>query len=239
MVEPAALLIAGIIFLAVFMQGVVGFGLALISMPLLVGLVGFQVAAPLVALVGLVSQIVMITYYRQAVKLSAITPLAIGSVIGIPLGVLALKSVDEAIFSSVLGVLVIGYAVYELVTPRLPELSHAGWGYAFGLAGGVLTGAFNTGGPPLVVYGTCRRWLHDEFKGNVQALFLVHSVTVLVAHAAAGSFSDIVLRNFVVAVPAAALGLAGGIFLDRYLNQTVFRKIVLGTLILLGINLLL
>jgi hypothetical protein len=40
-------------------------------------------------------------------------------------------------------------------------------------------------------------------------------------------------------VPAAALGLAGGIFLDRYLNQAVFRKIVLGTLILLGINLLL
>lgn len=232
------LLIIGIIFVAVFMQGVVGFGLALISMPLLVGLVGIQVAAPLVALVGIVSQVVMLIYYHRAIEFPAIKPLALGSVIGIPLGVVAIRSLNEAVVTSLLGLIVVAYAVYELLAPRLPELKHAVWGYGFGLAGGLLTGAYNAGGPPLVIYGSCRRWPHDEFKGNVQALFLIHSVTVLVAHAVAGNYTGTVLNSFLITIPAVILGLMGGLYLDRFVKQATFRRIVLVALILLGLNLL-
>ena len=53
-IELLALMVA--IFFAIFTQSLTGFGSALISMPLLVGLLGIQIAAPLVALVGLISE---------------------------------------------------------------------------------------------------------------------------------------------------------------------------------------
>lgn len=232
------MLVAGIVFVAVLTQSVVGFGLALISMPLLVGLLGIQTAAPLVALIALLAEVVMIVYYREALRVDAIKELAIGSVIGIPLGVLALKRVDEAVITVVLGVLVAGYGLYGLLAPRLPEIRRTGWGYLYGLAGGLLTGAYNTGGPPMIIYGNCRRWPPDEFKSNMQALFLLHSLSVLAAHAIERNFTPEVLSNLAPAVPAALIGMGLGFALDRLVSPAAFRKIVLLALVALGVNLL-
>lgn len=238
MLSPELLLVAGIVFVAVLAQSVVGFGLALVSMPLLVGLLGIRVAAPLVALVALLTEIVMIAYYRESLRIDAIKELAIGSVIGIPLGVLALKRVDEMVITILLGVLVAGYGLYGLLTPRLPEIRRRGWGYFYGLAGGLLAGAYNTGGPPLIIYGNCRRWPPGEFKSNLQALFLLHSTAVLIAHVLERNFTPEIVKTLVPAVPAALAGMVLGFALDRIVSPEAFRKIVLVALIVLGINLL-
>lgn len=46
-----------IVFVAIFVQAVTGFGLALVSMPLLVLALDIQVASPLVALIGGVAEL--------------------------------------------------------------------------------------------------------------------------------------------------------------------------------------
>lgn len=237
-VSLTSFFIAAVVFVAVFVQGVLGFGLALISMPLLVGLVGIRIAAPLVALVGIASQVAMLLYYRQALEITAIKSLAIGSVLGIPLGVLALSQVAEGVVTALLGVVVLAYGVYGLAGLRLPKLRQASWGYGLGFAGGVLTGAYNTGGPPLILYGNACEWPPAQFKGNMQALFLLHSVTVLITHAIAKNFSPAVFDGFLVTIPAIIAGLVGGLRMARLLKSETFRKLVLVGLIVLGIGLL-
>ena len=91
-----ALIVAGIVFLAVLVQSVLGFGLALVAMPLLVGVIGLQWAAPSVALVGITSQILLTLQYRQSLVFSDIMRLAVGSLIGIPFGVLLLNSASAS-----------------------------------------------------------------------------------------------------------------------------------------------
>lgn len=67
-----AALVFAVVFLAVFTQSLTGFGLALVSMPLLTMVLGIQTAAPLVALVALAAEIVLLIYYREALNLSVV-----------------------------------------------------------------------------------------------------------------------------------------------------------------------
>ena len=64
-----------IVFIAIFTQTLTGFGLALISMPLLVHVVGIQTAAPLVAIISGVAEAILLLLYRADLNLRAVTRL--------------------------------------------------------------------------------------------------------------------------------------------------------------------
>jgi len=53
-----------------------------------------------------------------------------------------------------------------------------------------------------------------------------------------GHVSGDVLQKSAISLPLVLIGAGGGFFLDRYINATVFRKIVLGLMLVLGISLI-
>jgi uncharacterized membrane protein YfcA len=238
--DATVLLVLAVVALATFTHAVTGFGLALVAMPLLVDLIGIRQAAPLVALIGIASQIVMMSRYRQRVVWQDVRALIVGSVIGIPLGVLLLAAVSEALVTLALGVLVIAYALYALIGRGrwLPPLDGRAAPYGVGLVGGVLTGAYNTGGPPLVIYGSARRWNPETFKGNLQAVLIFHSGTAIAAHAAAGTLTAPVFGLLLAALPVLLVAMLAGFALDRVINPRHFHHMVLVVLIVLGLRLI-
>ena len=102
-----------------------------------------------------------------------------------------------------------------------------GWAYLFGFAGGLLGGAYNTAGPPYVIYGNCRSWQPAVFKSNLQALFMVTGSMALLVHALNGNFTLDVARYVLLAVPAILIGIWLGLRLDKRLNPQVFSRLVL------------
>lgn len=227
-----------IIFLAVFTQAVTGFGVALVSMPLLLLVMDIGLAAPLVALVAGVAELLLLLYYRQHLNARAVTRLIAASLAGIPIGVFLLQKVDEGVITAVLGLILIFYALYALSGLRLPHLAHSGWAYGFGFVAGILGGAYNTSGPPVIIYGNCRRWPPAEFKSNLQGFFVVSTYAIIAAHALGGNFTPEVWRNFLIALPAVLLALLIGPQVSRFLNPARFRHIVLLLLLLLGVSLM-
>lgn len=228
-----------IVFFAIFVQSASGFGLALVSMPLLVSAIGVGTATPMVALIGLTAEIFLLRRYWHALNFAAVKRISFASILGIPLGVFVLRTVDGRIVTIILGIVVTGYALYALFAPRLPQLRQSGWAYGFGFVGGVLSGAYNTSGPPIIIYGTCRRWEPAAFKGNLQAYFFINSLFTLTAHALSGNFTAVVWQNYLWALPGIGLGLVVGRLVDGRLPPDTFRKGVLILLILLGIRLML
>jgi uncharacterized membrane protein YfcA len=232
------MLTALIALLAAFVQSSIGFGFALVSMPLLVSLLGIQVSTPLVALMALIVEIFILIRYREAINLGVVAQLTLAAVIAIPLGVYALRNIDEAIITTILGVILVGYGLYALFSPRLPELTGRIWAYGFGFAAGMLGGAYNTAGPPVIIFGNCRGWQPDEFKGNLQGFFLVNGLVVIAVHALSGNFNSVVWQNLLVAIPGLAAGLIAGFLLSSRINGELFRKIVLVILIVLGLRMI-
>ncbi|MCO5184437.1 MAG: sulfite exporter TauE/SafE family protein [Anaerolineae bacterium] len=233
------LLVALIIFVAMFVQAGAGFGSALIAMPFLVGLLGVNTATPLMALVGIIASIILLFYYRTAFNLRVVYRLCAAAVLGVPLGVLILRHVNSDIVTAFLGIVLIVYALYALIGFTLPQLTRPGWGYVFGFLGGVLGGAYATSGPPVIVYGNCRRWDRDQFKSNLQGFFIVSSAVSIISHVVVGNYTPVVWSLLVVALPAMLIGLAFGTMLDTYINQHRFRQLVQVMLVFLGVSLIL
>ena len=224
-----------IIFIAIFTQSVTGFGLALVSMPLLVYVLGIQTAAPLVALFGLLAELILLIYYRRDFNLATVWRIAVASIFGIPLGILALRHVDEGIALTVLGVVVAGYAVYALLNFRLPLIERPVWAYLTGFISGVLGGAYNISGPPIIIYGNCRRWPARRFKSNLQGFFLFNSVLISGSHLVAGNVTPDVMTGLLVALPAIVLGVTVGVSVAKTISGDLFRRIALGLLFFLGL----
>lgn len=234
--EFAAL--ALIIFLAIFTQSLTGFGSALVAMAVLPTLLGIRVAAPLVALISATAELVLLLRFRGALTLQPIWRLTLGAMVGIPLGVFALRQGNERITLALLGVLIIGYALYALFQFRLPELKSPRWAFLFGFAAGGLGGAYNTSGPPAVVYADTGRWAPAEFKANLQAFFLLNDVLVVATHGVTGNLTAQVWQMYLPALPVIGVAILAGWYCERFINPAIFRRLVLCLLVLLGIRLL-
>ena len=236
--NPVLLSTMFIIFLGCFTQSLTGFGVALVTMALLPSLIGLQIATPLVALVGIVLEVMMLVRYRESIKFKSILGLVISALIAIPAGVIYFSRLDENIALFLLGSIITVYALYALIGFRLPALEHPAWAWIFGFVGGLLGGAYNTSGPPAVVYGNCRKWSPQEFKSNLAGYFLVGSLMVVATHWLSGNFTSKVWFNFWVTLPALILGFLFGQSMDKWINPETFRRIVLVMLAILGVRLI-
>ncbi len=228
-----------VMLISAFTQTLTGFGSALVSMSILPSLLGIQVASPLVALMAITLETILLIRLRSAINFKAVWRMSLASVIGIPLGLALARTINEDIVLTVLGIVLVGYSLYALIAPRLPELKHPAWAFVFGFVGGILSGAYNVAGPAAVIYGNCRRWQPDEFRSNLQAFFLVNDTFVLLNHGLVGNLKPIVWSYYLVALPAILLGIFFGLKLDRRINPDVFRKLVQVLLIVMGLRLIL
>ncbi|MEN9225670.1 MAG: sulfite exporter TauE/SafE family protein [Thermostichus sp. HHBFW_bins_43] len=227
-----------ILFLATFTHGLSGFGLALVAVPLLQLVVGLRVATPLISLVSGMTVVAMALCYRRALEWRSLIRLAVGATLTIPLGVWAAARWDECWITLILGILLVLYAAYGLMGLRLPELGSPHWAWLFGGLSGFLSGMANIGGPPAIVYANCRRWDPEQFKGNLQGLFLSNLGTVILSHTLQGNYTPQVWQLLGLGLPAIILGFLTGIWLARFVSPVQFRRLVLVSLVGIGLMLL-
>ncbi len=232
------MLIGLIVFIATLFQAFLGFGGALIAMPLLVMVVGIQTATPVFALVGTLATLLNAIRLRAYTTPRDLARLTVPAIVGVPLGILLLARVDSELITAALGVILISYSLYNLLRLTMPPLSHPAWAWLAGFSSGVFSGAFNTGGPPVIIYATAQQWPADQFRGNLQTYFMIVSVFLVVGHGLSGHLTPDVWRMALLAVPALLAGQAIGVYLCRYVGADFFRKIVLVFLLILGIQLI-
>ena len=145
-----------IVVAAAFVRATFGFGDALLAMPLLALTIGLGAATPLVGLVSFSTAVIMLLLSWRAVDVRAVLPFLVLAAVGIPLGVVFLKRAPSAWSLGALGVFLIGFGVYRLLSPRLPDIKHPVLTFLLGLLSGLFGGAYNTSGPFAVLYGSLR-----------------------------------------------------------------------------------
>ena len=234
-----AALIAAIVFFAAVVQSLAGFGFAIMIMPVITLVLGVQTAAPMVALTALTVYAINVARYRWAINTGEVLRLAIASVFGVPVGIWLLANVDEAMVTRFLGLVLILYGIYTLLQPVAARIPSRRWVYPAGFLAGCLGAAYNTPGPPAVVYGSSQRWPKDEFRASMQVLFLVNAVLVVISHLVTRHVTSQVITFYLYAIPALALGIFVGSRVDQRVDHARFRVIVTVMILVLGLALLL
>jgi uncharacterized membrane protein YfcA len=233
------LLIAAIVLAAAFLQSLSGFGFAIVVMPVLTLILGLQTAAPLVSLTALTVYTINVTRFRRAIHLGEVLRLGLASALGVPMGIWVLSNVEGTLVKQALGLLLLLFAVYSLVRPTTSWIPSPRWVYPAGFVAGCLAGAFNTPGPPAIVYGTLRQWPRDQFRAVLQSLFLVNGVLVVASHLVAGHLTPPVLVYYLYTVPGLAAGILLASRIDSRVGRDRFRILVTVMILFLGLSLLL
>lgn len=236
----ATVILLAIVFLAVFTQTISGFGMGLIMMPVISAVYGLDEARPLVTLLGSTVQIIILFRLWHSIQIRTLGVMALLGLVGIPAGNWLAESntLSESTMLTMLSAIVIGYALYALILPQLPQLATDRWSGVAGFLSGLMTGAYNVGGPPVVIYADVRRWTPEVTRGNLQVFFLMKGLVLVVTHALSQNFTQPVVNHYLIALPIALLGLVLGLLSYKYIDVDRFRQIVLILLLVMGLNIL-
>jgi hypothetical protein len=238
--DPTLLYVLTVIFVATLIRSSFGFGEALVAVPLLALRTPIEVAVPLAVLLSVtVAGVVLAQDWRQ-VHLRSAAWLVASTLFGIPLGLWLLKAADERIIKLLLALVMIGFSGFSLMTRTPPRLESDGraWMLGFGFAAGVLGGAYGMNAPPLVIYGSLRRWSAQHFRATLQAYFLPASLVGIVGFWATGLLTVRVSRYYLMCLPGAFVAILIGRAINRRLRGHAFLLYVHVGLILLAITLL-
>lgn len=232
------IVVSSIIMLAALTQSITGFGYSIVAMSFLPGVIALQTAVPLVTLIGIIGNLIIWYYHRREYSFKEVGKLTVASLIATPLGVILLDRIPEAIALKGLGILIVSYVLYDWFNFTLPSFKSDIWAYVMGGVSGILNGAYTVNGPPLIIYGNCRNWSPQEFKGNLGALFFLSSLLAAIAHGFQGNITLSVWKFAVYSLPIYGLGLWLGITLSKRIDSVMFRRITLTLLMLAGLRLL-
>jgi hypothetical protein len=225
--DPGTLIwIVAIVGFAALVRSTFGFGDALIGMPLLALFVPVRTATPLMAFVGpTLATLLLLREWRHLRVRSALN-LILATLAGIPFGLFFLKRVDERAVNAVLAAVIILFALYNLVQPGLLRLRTERSSWAFGFAAGVLGAAYNTNGPPVILYGVLRGWQPETFRATLQGYFLPTGTAILIGQGIAGLWSAPVLKAYLFSLPLIVLAVLAGTALAKKIHPSRFAAAV-------------
>ena len=231
--------VVAVFFGATLVRSALGFGEALIAVPLLAFVLPVEVAAPVAVLVSVTVAAVVVAQDWRHVHLRSAAWLVFSTMLGIPLGLLLLRSVSEPLVKATLGVVVAAFSASALRSRGTYQLTNDRLAWLFGLTAGVLGGAYGMNGPPLVVYGALRRWSPERFRATLQGYFLPASLIGMVGYWAAGLWTPSVNRYYLLSLPAVLLAIPLGRAVNRRLDVGRFLIYVHALLLASGAGLLL
>jgi len=228
--------VLAVLFLGAFTRSSLGFGDAVIAMPLLAMIIDIRTATPLVALcASLIAFTILIKNWRKT-DLRTTFRLILASFAGIPVGLLIVKNIPETILKTILGTLLILYGLFRLLKPRWNLKGDKGpIAFIFGFMAGILGGAYNTNGPPIVIYGSLRQWPKERFRATLQGYFLPTGILIFLGHGISGLWTQDVLKLFIMAIPVVLLGIFLGGKAHRSISGDRFYSWVNAAVIGMGL----
>ncbi|UGU17870.1 sulfite exporter TauE/SafE family protein [Sinomicrobium kalidii] len=229
-----------IFFIATLVRSTFGFGESLVAVPLLILLIPLDIAVPLSVLVSITVASVIVVQDRKQIHLNSAKWLIVFAVLGIPIGLFLLIYGNGTLVKSGLGIFLILYALYSMVSTRKFRLAsdNKGWLFICGFLSGVFGGAYGINGPPLVVYGNMRNWTAKHFRATLQAYFLPAGAVGMLGYWYKGLWSPAVTHYFFIALPAVIPAIFIGRSLNRKLSHGAFLNYIYSGLIGIGLLLL-
>ena len=235
---PRDVVVLSIVFFAALVRSTVGFGDALLSVPLLTLLIGLDHAAPLVGLISVSTALLMSGLSWRKMDVRSVLPLLAAAVVGIPIGVFFLRQVGGGWLIHVLGGFLTVFGVYRLLRPDVPGITHPMLAPALGLLAGMFGGAFNISGPFAVLYGSLRRWPPEVFRASLQGYFIVTSLTIAASQGLAGLWTARTWALYAFALPLTFTAILIGNALTRRVPSERLERLISVAVVVLGVTLI-
>ena len=227
-----------VVLVGATVMGLVGFGLGMVISPAL--LLILEPQAVVIAINSLSIPMLSLVLYqtRTSIEVRAVTPLAIGGVAAVPVGVLILSSASPTILRITIGAIILALVVplglnIQRPLPRFPAVSPA-----FGFLGSMLVTGLGVGAPLVVLFLVNQRWSAHSIRSGIALYYLAVGSFATVLYIATGLYTLERLWSVLTVAPVALLGMGLGSALVRRLDDRLLRRVVLGVVVVASLALL-
>jgi uncharacterized membrane protein YfcA len=203
-------------------QGAIGFGLNLMTVPVLALLAPGSIPGSMV-LISMPMTLTMLLREHHAIDWPGVRWITAGRLPGTLIGAVVVASVPNAELAVVVGIVILVGVVLSVAHPGIPVTR--GSGTAAGLVAGVTGTAAGVDGPVLALL-----YQHQEphtLRATLATCFLIGAAVSGTALAIAGKLTVEQLEFTLILLPAMLIGLASSGVLARRLRPSTLRPIVL------------
>lgn len=233
------ILAALILIVAYTFRGVTGFGSGLIAIPLLALFLPLTFVVPFISIMDISASSLHVLHTRRHVAWKAMFRALPFAVIGVSVAIFIIKSINTIILVKALGVFIIIFAIYSLISPEFKKNDALIWPVFAGFFGSFIGTLFGTGGPFYVFYFHLQKMDKTVFRATCASTFLIDGLIRATGFTISGFYTSTVMLNILYALPLMFLSMYMGEHLHTNITQRTFQRAIGIFLIVSGMALLL
>jgi hypothetical protein len=227
-----------VVFLAVMvaglLRGFIGFGAALISVPVFSLVLGPHAAIAVNNVMGLPAVLQLLPEAVRRAERAVVLPISAAIFAAAPIGTWALVATDPAVMTVCISTLVLLMVAFLASGWRLRGRIGIGKLIAAGIAGGLVQGAAGVGGPPVVAVALSRPGEASQQRANVLALMTAVSLSSILPLIYHGLFTRQTVTVGLALIPFYSAATAVGARYFALGGQRYYRRTAIATLAAIG-----
>jgi uncharacterized membrane protein YfcA len=228
-----------VVFIAVtiagLLRGFVGFGAALISVPVFSLMLGPHAAIAVNNVMGLLAVFQLLPEAIRRAERAFVAPMCLATFIAAPIGTWALVVADPALMTVAISALVLLMVAFLASGWRLKGRIGMGKLMAAGVAGGLVQGVAGIGGPPVIAVALSRPGEASQQRANVLALMTAVALSSILPLLYHGLFTRQTVVLGLVLIPLYSAATALGARYFAFGGHRHYRRAALATLAAIGI----
>jgi uncharacterized membrane protein YfcA len=221
-------------------NGLTGFGTGITAMGVWLYAISPPVAASLVIICSVVSQVQTLPMVWGAIEWRRVLPFVVPGLLGVPIGTWLLPQIDPRLFKIGVGIFLVVYSSYVLArkAPTGNPFGGRAADGALGFGGGVLGGLTGFSRVLPIVWSDVRGWSKEQRRSVLQAFNLSILSVALLSHALWGLLTSQVALATAAALPGTIGGAWAGSLVYRRLGDRGFQQVVMALLLASGLVLI-
>jgi uncharacterized protein len=221
--------------IAGLLRGFVGFGAALITVPVFSLVLGPHAAIAINNVMGLPAVFQLLPEAIRRAERPFVLPICLATFVATPIGTWALVVAEPALMTVAISVLVLLMVALLASGWRLRGQIGMGKLIAAGLAGGLVQGVAGVGGPPVVAVALSRPGEASQQRANVLAMMTAVSLSSILPLLYYGLFTRQTVIIGLVLIPLYSAATALGARYFALGGQRHYRRAALATLVTIAV----
>ncbi len=227
-------------FFAGIVQGATGFGSGIVLNAFWLHILEPSAAISLNIVSCLFVSALPIYKLRKTLDFSKLKSFVVFGVIGIPTGLLILTMTDPTIFKTTVGFILVIFSIWKFRSKNIlinfrsnPTLDKL-----IGFISGILGGFAALGGILPTIWVNLQRLPKNTQRGTYEPFIFITSIVAVVSFYFAGLLTLDIFYNFLKVFPALVIGSWIGVKIYSFIDEALFRQVILGLIFLAGLVLL-
>lgn len=231
----AIILLGVVILLAHFLEGITGFGCTIMAMPFAILLVGLDVGRPVLTIDALILCFFVAVISYKTINWRVLGHIIVFMGIGLPIGILLYSYLPGPALKGILAIFMILVSIRGLLLSynRMPV------DFKFGnktlnvflFLGGIIHGAFTSGGPLVIIYGMEKLKDKTEFRGTLCAMWAIMNGVLVAQQFFSHQLTLKVTNTTLLTLPFLIAGLILGNWAHHKIQNAFFTKLVYAVLL--------